>query len=518
MGGALLQAIDIRKHYTGVQALDGVSLTVQSGEVHALLGENGAGKSSLVKVIAGVERADSGDLTFLGKPARFADPYAARVAGIATVFQEFTLIPDLDVTENIFVHQDSAYRYGWILDRRGMERRVTELFQRIGIAGLVDPRAQVRRLSVVQQQLVEIAKAIALDAKLIVLDEPTSALSPQEVRLTFGLVRSLAERGIGFIFVTHRLDEVAQIATSVTVLRDGRNILTGVPAAGLSSDQIVRAMVGRDIDQFYVHSRTNVSTDPILSVRGLGRKGRLRDISFDVHPGEIVGIAGLVGSGRTELLRAIFGADPADRGEILMRGRAVRIRSPQAASSLGIAMVPEDRKRDGLLLLQSIRDNLNLPFLSLGGGWLLDRGSEASRAAAMSERLAVQSSGVEQRAESLSGGNQQKIVLGKWLMNAPAVLLLDDPTRGIDVGAKAGIYRLIDDLTSSGMGIVLVSSELPELLALADRVLVMREGELAATLTREEATPDVIMKHATPRTLSSRPGDEATGASAAGLR
>ena len=374
------------------------------------------------------------------------------MAGIASVFQEFTLIPDLSVAENIFVHQDSAYRFGWILDRGSIDRRVRELFERIGIGGLISPGAKVRTLSVVQQQLVEIAKAIALDARLIILDEPTSALSPQEVRLTFSLVRSLVERGIGFIFVTHRLDEVAEIATSVTVLRDGRNILSRVPAAELSTDAIIRAMVGRDIDQVFAHSRTDVSTQPLLSVRGLGRKSRLRDITFDVHPGEIVGVAGLVGSGRTELLRAIFGAELPDRGEILVRGQPAHIRSPQDAIRHGIAMVPEDRKRDGLLLLQTIRQNLNLPYLSLGGGWLLSRPAEASRASGMSERLAIRSSGIEQRAHSLSGGNQQKVVLGKWLINEPGILLLDDPTRGIDIGAKAGIYQLIDELTEGRAG------------------------------------------------------------------
>ena len=448
--------------------------------------------------IAGAEHADAGQISFLGQPARFDNPYAARVAGIASVFQEFTLIPDLSVAENIFVHQDSAYRFGWILDRGSIDRRVRELFDRIGIGGLISPGAKVRTLSVVQQQLVEIAKAIALDARLIILDEPTSALSPQEVRLTFSLVRSLVERGIGFIFVTHRLDEVAEIATSVTVLRDGRNILSRVPAAELSTDAIIRAMVGRDIGQVYAHSRTDVSTQPLLSVRGLGRKSRLRDITFDVHPGEIVGVAGLVGSGRTELLRAIFGAELPDRGEVLVRGQPAHIRSPQDAIRHGIAMVPEDRKRDGLLLQQTIGQNLNLPYLSLGGGWLLHRPAEASRASGMSERLAIRSSGIEQRAHSLSGGNQQKVVLGKWLINEPGILLLDDPTRGIDIGAKAGIYQLIDELTRAGLGIVLVSSEMPELLALADRLIVLREGALSATMSRDDATPDLIMRYATP--------------------
>ncbi len=509
--GALLEVVDIGKRYPGVQALDHVHLTVEPGEVHALLGENGAGKSTLIKIIAGAEHADAGHISFLGKAARFDNPYAARVAGIASVFQEFTLIPDLTVAENIFVHQDSAYRFGWLLDLGSINRRVRELFDRIGIGGLISPGAKVWTLSVVQQQLVEIAKAIALDARLIILDEPTSALSPQEVRLTFSLVRSLVERGIGFIFVTHRLDEVAEIATSVTVLRDGRNILSRVPAADLSTDKIIRAMVGRDVDQIFAHSRTDVSASPVLSVQDLGRKTQLRGISFDVHPGEIVGIAGLVGSGRTELLRAIFGAEPADRGTLLVRGRPVRIRSPRDAIRQGIAMVPEDRKRDGLLLLQTIRHNLNLPYLSLGGGWRLRRSSEATRASAMSERLAIRSSGVEQSAGSLSGGNQQKVVLGKWLVNQPGILLLDDPTRGIDVGAKASIYQLIDELTAAGLGIVLVSSEMPELLALADRIVVLREGEMAATLSREEATPDLIMRHATPlsRTSKADPASDA---------
>ena len=514
LGEPLLDAVDICKHYPGVQALDHVDLTVATGEVHALLGENGAGKSTLIKIIAGAEHADEGHISFLGQPARFNDPYAARVAGVASVFQEFTLIPDLSVAENIFVHQDSAYRFGWLLDRGSIDRRVRELFDRIGISGLISPGAKVRTLSVVQQQLVEIAKAIALDARLIILDEPTSALSPQEVGLTFSLVRSLVERGIGFIFVTHRLDEVVEIATTVTVLRDGHNILSRVPAAELSTDDIIRAMVGRDLEQVYVHSRTSVSAEPLLSVRGLGRGSELRDITFDVHPGEIVGVAGLVGSGRTELLRAIFGAEPADHGEILVRGRPVRISSPKDAIREGIAMVPEDRKRDGLLLMETIRHNLNLPYLSLGGGWLLSRPAETDRASAMSERLAIRSSGVEQRARNLSGGNQQKVVLGKWLINEPGILLLDDPTRGIDVGAKAGIYRLMDDLTTAGLGILLVSSEMPELLALADRIVVMREGETSATLSREEATPDRIMRYATPLSRTSR-ADPSSGASAA---
>ena len=509
LGEPLLDARRICKHYPGVQALDHVQLTVDTGEVHALLGENGAGKSTLIKIIAGAEHADEGSITFLGQPARFDNTYSARVAGIASVFQEFTLIPDLSVAENIFVHQDSAYRRFWILDRRGIDRRVRELFERMGIGGLISPRAKVRTLSVVQQQLVEIAKAIALDARLIILDEPTSALSPQEVELTFGLVRSLVAQGIGFIFISHRLEEVAEIATTVTVLRDGENILSRVPAEGLSTDEIIRAMVGRDIDQVYARAHTEPGDSPLLSVRGLGRRGHLKGISFEVCPGEIVGVAGLVGSGRTELLRSVFGAEPPDQGEIEVRGRPVRIHSPQDAISHGIAMVPEDRKQDGLLLDRTIRDNLNLPYLSLEGAWLLSRTAETKRAKSMSQQLVIRSSGIEQVAGSLSGGNQQKVVLGKWLMNEPAILLLDDPTRGIDVGAKAGIYELMDELTARGLGIVLVSSEMPELLGLADRVIVLREGELAATLDRTEATPDVVMRHATPLARTSRSGDSA---------
>ncbi len=504
----LLEVVGVSKSYPGVKALSDVHITVHAGEVHALLGENGAGKSTLIKIISGAERADSGRILLAGNEVHFADTYAARVAGISTVFQEFTLIPDLSIAENILVHQDSAYKRGWLLDRRGIERRVVRLFERLGISGTVDPRVKVRSISVAQQQLVEIAKAVALEARLIILDEPTATLSPQEAQLLFKIVRDLANQGIGFIFVTHRLEEVHEIATTVSVLRDGQNILSRVPASEIAMADIIRAMVGRDIEKYYVRNHVTAGDQPVLSVRGICRGTKLHDISFDVYPGEIVGIAGLVGSGRTELLRAIFGAEPPDQGEIQVEGKRTTPHSPGDAIANGIAMVPEDRKQHGLLLDQTVRQNINLSRISMAGRWLLDRRDESKQAVGMVEKLAIRTSSIETRARSLSGGNQQKVVVGKWLLNEPKVLLLDEPTRGIDVGAKAGIYALINQLTATGIGVVMVSSELPELLGVADRILVMREGWLSADLPRAEATEEIIMEYATPRSKGPRRQDD----------
>lgn len=500
---ALLRMEGISKFFPGVQALQGVHLEVYPGECLALVGENGAGKSTLMKILSGVYLPDEGHLELDGSPVRLSTPHQAQELGISIIYQEFNLMPNLTVMENVYIGREPD-RAGFVR-RQVMERQTRELLDQLGVR--LRPDAVVRDLSVADQQMVEIAKALSTNARLVIMDEPTSALSETEVTALLQLVRQLKARGLGIIFITHRLDEVFQICDRITVLRDGQNV-GEAPMDEVDPDWIVRMMVGRELGDLFQKEAAAVAVDaaPALEVRGLSRTGSVRDSSAivleDVHltvrSGEIVGLAGLVGSGRTEVVRAIFGADPYDRGEILIDGTPVQIRSPRDAIRHGIGLVPEDRKAQALVLDLTVRENISLARLGrlVRAGFVRFR-RERQLARELVERLHIRTPSLEQQVVNLSGGNQQKVVIAKWLALRPRVLILDEPTRGIDIGAKAEVHHLMSELASQGVAILMISSELPEVLGMSDRVVVMRQGRIAGELSRDEATQERIMGLAT---------------------
>jgi rhamnose transport system ATP-binding protein len=479
------------KSFGGVRALRGVDLALARGEIHALVGENGAGKSTLVRILGGVHAPDRGEVLVDGEEVVLHGPGDARHRGIAVIYQEPALFPDLDVAVYVGRHpRDRLKRIDW----RTMYREVDALLRSLGVA--LDARAPVQGLSVADQQLVEIAKALSLDAQVVVMDEPTAALSSREVEQLFRIVRDLRRRGVAVLFVSHRLEEVFELADKVTVLRDGQHVITA-PASGLDPAALIRHMVGRELRELFPKEAAEIG-DPLLEARGLTREGVFRDVSFTLRGGEIVGLAGLVGAGRTEVARALFGIDRLDAGEILLRGESVRIGSPSDAVRAGMAFVPEDRQHQGLVLDMAIEHNETLPFLRrLSRFGLVRRRRERAVAREYAERLQVRSAGLELPARSLSGGNQQKVVLAKWLATDPAVLILDEPTRGIDIGTKAEVHRIISGLAAQGLGILLISSELPEVLAMADRIFVMHEGRVTGEFARDDADQETIMRAAT---------------------
>jgi ribose transport system ATP-binding protein len=486
-----LELRGISKRFPGVIALNDVNLDVRAGEVHALLGENGAGKSTLIKTIAGVYRPDEGDIRVDGKTVPIRSPHGAQALGISTIFQEFTLAPDMTVADNVFLGREPL-RFAplALVDRRALIRHTRDVLASLDLK--IDPETKVKHLGVAQQQMVEIAKALSLDARLIVMDEPTATLTAHEIERLFGAIDRLKRRGVAVIYVSHRLDEVKAICDRATILRDGAWIAT-VPVASTSIDEMIRLMVGRDLKDKFPKAAVE-PREELLRVEGLTRKGVLRDVSFSVRRGEIVGIAGLVGSKRTETARAIFGADPIDGGRILLRGIPVKVRTPADAIASGIALIPEDRKRQGIFALLSVRENVVLSalqrFSRLG---ILSRRREQQRAREFISSLRVATPDVEKRVLDLSGGNQQKVVIAKWLNTDAEVFLFDEPTRGIDVGGKIEVYRLMGELLSRGAAIVMISSELPEILGLSDRILVMREGRICGEFTRADATEEKIL-------------------------
>ncbi|TLS43399.1 sugar ABC transporter ATP-binding protein [Streptomyces montanus] len=483
----LLRLEGIRKTFPGVVALDDVGFDLRRGEVHVLLGENGAGKSTLIKMLSGAYRPDAGRVLVDGAEVRIHGAQDSERLGIATIYQEFNLVPDLSVAENIFLGRQPR-RFGMI-DRKKMEADAAELLERVGVN--VSPRARVRQLGIARLQMVEIAKALSLNARVLIMDEPTAVLTSEEVDKLFSIVRRLREDGVAVVFITHHLEEIAALGDRVTVLRDGRSV--GQVPASTPRDELVRLMVGRSIEQQYPREPADFGA-PLLSVSGLTRDGVFHDVSFEVRAGEVVGVAGLVGAGRTEVARAVFGADPYDAGTVEVDGRRLPRHDVGAALEAGIGLVPEDRKGQGLVLNASVQENLGLVTLRAASraGWV-DRGAQRTAAARIAEQLGVRMAGLGQHVRTLSGGNQQKVVIGKWLLADTRVLILDEPTRGIDVGAKVEIYQLVNELTAAGHAVLMISSDLPEVLGMSDRVLVMAQGRIAGELPAHQATQDAVM-------------------------
>ncbi|MER6119081.1 sugar ABC transporter ATP-binding protein [Streptomyces sp. NPDC001743] len=480
----LLTMSGITKSFPGVRALDGVDLEVQAGEVHCLLGQNGAGKSTLIKVLAGAHQPDDGEITWCGAPAVLKSPITAMRLGIATIYQELDLVEGLSVAENVFLGHEPTSA-GFVVRTREGRTAAAALLKRLGHPE-IDPSREVGALSAAQQQIVSMARALSHDVRLIVMDEPSAALDPDEVDNLFRIVASLTAEGVAVVYISHRLEEIRRIGDRVTVLKDGRAVAVGLPAESTPTRDIVALMTGRNVEYVFP-PRTgttagNARTAPVLTVEGLTRKGEFAPIDLELRPGEIVGLAGLVGSGRSEILETIYGARKATAGRVTVAGKPLRPGSVRAAVAAGIGLAPEERKAQALLMLESVTRNVSVSSMSRfsRGGWV-DRGAERQAARAATRELSLRPDNPDTPVRTLSGGNQQKAVLARWLLRGCRVLLLDEPTRGVDVGARAELYAVIRRLADEGLAVLLVSSEVPEVLGLADRVLVLREGRVVHT-------------------------------------
>jgi ribose transport system ATP-binding protein len=492
---ALLEMNDIRKEFPGVLALDGAHIQVRAGEVHIIAGENGAGKSTLMKILAGAYQRDGGSVRLDGRELGHPTPRQAQALGISIIYQELNLVPYLSVAENIFLGREpmSAVVPGKV-DWTALRRRAQDILDSLRVD--LDARAVVRDLGIAQQQMVEVAKALSVQSRIIIMDEPTAALTTQEIDNLFRIIREVRGQGVAIIYISHRLEEFEQIGDRVTVMRDGRTIAT-LGIQGTSLNELIRLMVGRELSEYYPKAAVPRGEE-LLCVEGLGRSGAIRDVSFALHAGEVLGLSGLMGAGRTEVARAIFGLDPLDQGRVSVRGRPVRLRSPREAIKAGIGFVTEDRKGQGLVLSLPVGANITLASLGLFTRWAhLNLGRERTAVAEFMQKLRIRAAGAEQKTMDLSGGNQQKTVLAKWLLSKARIFLFDEPTRGIDVGAKTEVYALMNELTQAGAGILLISSEMPELLGMCDRILVMRRGAIAGELSRADATQERILSLAT---------------------
>ncbi len=493
MSEYVLELKNISKRFGGVEVLHGVSFGLRPGEVHALLGENGAGKSTLIKVITGIHQADAGEIYLNDKKVHFDNPLQARLAGIAAIYQELSLCPDLNVAENIFLGRQPT-TFGGRIDWPKLYDEAGRLLTSLGVH--LDLKTKARNLSIAQMQSVEIARAFSLNARILIMDEPTSSLTLNEVAELFGLVRRLRSEGTAIIFISHRLEELFEVADRVTVLRDGSYVETR-QVKDVTRDELVRLMVGRTISNLFPKQEVQPG-EIALKVEHLSCAGIFEDISFEIHKGEILGMAGLVGAGRTDVARSIFGVVPPTGGTIEVDGRQVEISTPQQAINLGLAYVPEDRQLHGLISAMDITSNISLPILQqyTRQGWLMDK-VERGAAFQAAQQMEVRANSIWQLARTLSGGNQQKVVLAKWLSTKPRILILDEPTRGIDVGTKAAVHALMSKLAAEGLAILMISSELPEVLGMSDRILVMHEGHMTALFNRADATQEKIINAAT---------------------
>jgi len=485
-----VQMTGISKSFGGVHALNDVSFEVRPGEIHALVGENGAGKSTLMKILSGAYQKDSGEIVIDGRPANISSPHVGRKLGIGIIYQDFALAPDLTVAENIFL--DHLSRTGGLINWRELYRNAGELIRGLGFD--INPRSLVADLTVAYQQVVEIAKALSENVGILILDEPTAVLAPRETARLFEVLRKLKQQDVSIIYISHRLEEVFEIADVITVIKDGA--VTGtLDASEATTDEIINMMIGRQLTAMFPKRHGKVG-DEIFRVESLNRGRKVKDVSFSVRAGEVLGIAGLVGSGRTETVRAIFGADAKDSGQVVLEHRPLRIGSPRAAVRSGIGLLPEDRKEQGAILSMSVRKNVTMPSLSRVTGVLgvVRQGREKRITQDLVDKLAIKTSSTETAVTDLSGGNQQKVVLAKWLGTECRLLILDEPTRGVDVGAKVEIYNIINELAESGLGIVVISSEMIELIGICDRVMVMREGRIRGILEKGQLSEENIMR------------------------
>jgi rhamnose transport system ATP-binding protein len=484
----ILEMNHISKRFDVTQALDDVSLDLYRGEIHALVGENGAGKSTLIKIATGIYRPDRGEIVLDGQPVQISNSQEAQAHGIAAIYQEPMVFPDLNVAENIFISHRGR---GPIVRWSKMYEEARAILAKLDVK--LDVRMSARGLTLAAQQAVEIAKAISLDVRVLIMDEPTAALSAHEVAQLFALMRTLRSQGVAILFIGHRLEEVLKVADRVSVLRDGK-LVSSKPRSEVTSGGIIRDMVGREIESFFAKSAVQRG-GLLMSVRSLTKENAFYDINFDVYRGEVLGFAGLVGARRTDVGLALFGIEPADAGKIVLEGKERTIHSPRQALQLGIAYLTEDRRQFGLTMPMSIASNISLPMLRkyLTGLGLVKQRDEIATAEEYRQRLSIRAPSVKGLVEMLSGGNQQKVMLSKWLNTRPQILILDEPTRGIDVGAKAEVHQIINELAAQGLGIILISSDMLEIMAMSDRILVMREGRQMGILTREEATQEIIL-------------------------
>ncbi|TLU99587.1 sugar ABC transporter ATP-binding protein [Dyadobacter luticola] len=498
MSDSILTVTNLSKSFSGVKALDNIQFDLKRGEVHALMGENGAGKSTFMKTLIGLLTPDSGEITFKGQNYKHTNVSKTLRSGISMIHQEILIIPELTVAQNIFLGREkevsgkSGLFSGWLNDFN-MNQQAGELMEKLGVN--IAPEAKMKHLSVAQMQMVEIAKAISNNAKVVIMDEPTSAISDKEVATLFSIIRSLRESGVSIIYISHKMDEIFEISDRITVFRDGKYIGTKT-AVELDKNSLIAMMVGREIDQMFPESANDFGEE-LLAVKDLSRKGAFSNISFQVKAGEVLGIAGLMGAGRTEIARVIFGLDKPDSGEIYVSGEKKQIDSPLNALRQGVGYVSEDRKALGFIPQMSVKDNITLASLPKHkNGLFINEESELYTTDQMIADLKIKTSGAEQKVINLSGGNQQKVVIGKVLLASPNIIILDEPTRGVDVGAKFEIYKLIRKLAESGIAVIMISSELPEILGMSDRILVLSKGKQTALLSKKEATQELIMKYA----------------------
>ena len=493
MNNCIIKMKGIKKYFYGVKALDGVDFQVRTGEVHALIGENGAGKSTLVKILTGVYQPTAGTIILNDKPTQFPSPQVSQKAGISAIHQEATMFPDLSVIENIFMGHHIRNKSNGLLSWREMKDKTQILLDKLELD--IRPDTKVRNLSVAQRHMVEIAKALSLEAKIVIMDEPTSALTLKEVEYLYKIIKKLKSEGKAIIFISHKFEEIFKIADYFTVLRDGKYIGEG-KIADITVDKIVQMVIGRSLEQMY--SKLEVEQgDIILKVENLTKIGVFKNISFDLHKGEILGFFGLVGAGRSEVMKTIFGIDSKTSGDVFINGKKVNITNPSYAMNHGLAYLPEDRQIQGAILAMNIRENITLPIIDrISRHIFLDRNREFDITDEYGKNIEIKASGWEQLVEDLSGGNQQKVVLAKWIATKPRILIMDEPTKGIDVATKATVHNFISELAKKGIAIILISSELPEILGMSNHVIVMHEGVITAKFTREEANSKKIIRAA----------------------